>query len=318
MIRSTAQTETTSIQHNESHETAQKTARAFCRSVSDVSEVSAQQGLRKFASAHCAEKKKESVYLPYPSAGLTYSVSMTLLEKAALAVGCPIGEERPAQSISEAQEDYSKMTSEGSAYLAIWQPFHSGLIIGSADNNHESAYKGSSDFVNWRYAPNVVREENKFSELFDLEQKPTDGIDVPYTKECHIHGKPDIIRFNGLDTEKMRDMWSHILRSEGHQSLSNDCYKVTSRVLKSGLPKDDQVRLGQPRCGLWSKYNVQVLANRICYLRQTDTLPEANDPIIPQGVKESVISLLSADDTSEQGSTTQMTPSAFAYMSYMA
>lgn len=286
------QPQTTDAANSEPVKTPGGGKKTFNRTVSTVTTTSMLEGLETpitTASQDETAQSKEPDML-FPEEGLTFSAQAAMDEKYATVSSDKV--KAAGQSIESAQIDFKKYNNKDSAYLLIWGSYnHSAMVLGTPKNSTEAAYNGATTFVNWCYDP-VRNSEGQISatlnllmHLSNIPHATLDGTRVPYTSECHRRGRPEVYEFSGLDVNKMFKTWTDIRKNESYKYITNNCYSVTARVLKSGLSDQEQEKLGQPRMGIWSKHNIKVLANRMSLLAQKKPLPEANEPLLSQETK---------------------------------
>ncbi len=221
---------------------------------------------------------------------LTYSALISIQEK----IRSNLETEKTVWDIStdESRCLWASMNKEGNAHLMFWGD-HAALVIGDSGNNQTTAFDGSANFVNWH--TEVLKDINRkpdwtansFAFAIDMPRPSYDGKKVSFTKECHVNGAPEVLcTFKGLDTKNMKKTWDTIRSRESYHALSNDCCAVVARVFKSGFSETEAKELGQPRKGLWSRRNVEVLCNRASYLIADKDLPAANAPLVPESVRQ--------------------------------
>ncbi len=195
-------------------------------------------------------------------------------------------EEQVAEIKSDAY-DFADMTDPKSAYLLTWHnSSHYALIIGNGVTDPQEGFSGSNRFVNWQRQTCDSVMSTMFQQAFDVQMTPLNGQHVPYTQECHLNGKPTVFELHGVNTSDMQKTWNQIQVNEQYQALSNDCTKVTARVLLSGLDEKTKKIIGAPRLGIWSAHNMDVLTSRLIKHSKDQELPEPNAPLIPDSVYE--------------------------------
>ncbi|MCL6268704.1 hypothetical protein M3P05_01885 [Sansalvadorimonas sp. 2012CJ34-2] len=178
--------------------------------------------------------------------------------------------------------DYATYCNPKSAYLVVWpDKQHCAMVLGDRGNSPLEGLTGSDYFVYWGMDLTAAGRQYMQKLATGATCKPNTGRDISYTQDCHIHGEPKIIEFNGVNVKKMKKTWDDIKRYESYSSHTNNCGTVTARVLLSGLPAETREAVGQPRSGVWSKQNIHVLVSRVACHAEGKQLPKANPPLPP-------------------------------------
>ncbi|WP_153766553.1 hypothetical protein [Endozoicomonas sp. OPT23] len=250
---------------------------------------------------NCARGEYKDEYVDSLKTGeLTYSAMGGGMKKAQVFLNTCFDEDKPGrkdrkqectkeqvdhkvEKIKGYAYDFAALKDSRSAYLITWPDCeHTSLVIGDPDNSIWAGFAGSENYVNW--VPG--QEAGTLAEVGNFSILPSDGVETPYTLDCHHHGKPDITEVHGVDTVKMKKEWNTIRENECYRPRDNDCTAVTARVLLSGLKEETREKMGQPRMGIWSTRNVDILKNRLMREAKEGKVPQANPDLIPESIYE--------------------------------